>query len=205
MHEVVKIFLFLFTFATTFSGFPMCQEYSLVKLGIPTSQPIATDWEMLHVTSSVNGITAALQTPPQNCSHPSSSALLLTRPNLDILEEVTSWQPGPRLCNFSLSQKRKHKLNSTAFSWILVLTRFLCFDSYPTSCQWTPPTLEISRNQISPNFESKNTNIVIKITVKTPPTTCKTRNLFNLLRREFLSKLTLLPMNAKLQCWAARM
>jgi hypothetical protein len=71
MHEFVKIFVFLFTFATTFLS--LCQEYSLIKLGLPTSQPIAMDWEMLHVTSSVNGITAALQTPPQNCSHPSTA------------------------------------------------------------------------------------------------------------------------------------
>ena len=173
MHEVVKIFLFLFTFATTFSGFPMCQEYSLVKLGIPTSQPIATDWEMLHVTSSVNGITATLQTPPQNFSHPSSPTLHLTRPTLNILEVVTSWQPASRLCNFSLSQNRAHRLNFTALFWILVLTRLLCLDSYPASSQWTAPTLEISRNIISPNFQSKNTNIVIQIMVKTPPPTYK--------------------------------
>ncbi len=85
MHEVEKKFVFLITFALTISGLPICQEISPVLYGLPTSQPIATDWEMLNEASSVVGITAALPTPTQNCSHLSRSSLYLTRPNLDIL------------------------------------------------------------------------------------------------------------------------
>ena len=66
MHEVKKIFVFLITFALTISGLHICQEISPVFYGLPTSQPIATDWEMLNETSSVIGITAALPTPTQN-------------------------------------------------------------------------------------------------------------------------------------------
>ena len=49
------------------SGMPPCQEYSSAIFDLPTSQPIATDWQMFYVTSSVNGIKAAPQTPTQNC------------------------------------------------------------------------------------------------------------------------------------------
>ncbi len=117
MYEVVKIFVFLIAFAITISGVPLlCQEYSPVIFGLPTSQPIATDCEMLHVTSSANGITAAPQTLTQNRSHPSRPSLHLTSPNLDLPEAQIQWVHALCQRDFSFSQKAIPWLNYMASS-----------------------------------------------------------------------------------------
>ena len=176
MHEVEKIFVFLITFTLTISGLPICQELSPVLHGLPTSQPIATDWEMLNKTSSVIGITAASPTLTQNCSHPSRSSLYLTRPNLDFLGVDTSWLPTACPGIFSLSPKILHALNPMELSWTPVLPRHSCLDFYIPRCPWVPRAHVISRNIFSSTFKSKKAIIVTTFAVKPPPTNVRNSN-----------------------------
>jgi hypothetical protein len=91
MHEVDKIFVFLITLALTISGPSICQGNFPVEFRLPTSQPIATAWEMYYETSHVIGSTNATLTLTltQILYHPSRSSLYLTRPNLDQMEQST--------------------------------------------------------------------------------------------------------------------
>lgn len=89
-----------------------------------TFQPIATDWEILYVTSFINDITAAPQTLTQTRSHHSSPSLHLTSPNLDLSEVQNKWVHVLCQRDFSLSQPP-------------LLPRLFCLDSYSRSSQWT--------------------------------------------------------------------
>ena len=116
MHEVVKIILFLFTFAPTFSGPPLRQEcYSPVP-GLPSTHPIATDWEMFSQTSFVTGMTTAQQTPLQPRPHQSNTSLYLTRPNLDYLPTTIPFSKISSFPGFTLMHQTSDRINSGAFS-----------------------------------------------------------------------------------------
>jgi hypothetical protein len=203
MHEVEKIFVFLITLASTISGLATRQEFSPFVFVLPTSQPIATDWEMSNETSHVTGSTHPTQTLTNTLLHPSKWSLYLTKPNLDPLGhsiQCCSSCSLNLLLLLPITLRPLHPLespwncSSTACPWSLL-------DIH--QCVWTSPASGTPWNPFLAFFKFKNTLIVIEHAVKTPLPTCKTLRILNLPSGKFLSHLASLPMQRKIASFSS--